>query len=487
METKANSYTFIIRYSGELSLKKGRERMQAIAKIIRQISTQLDKHSVEYSYEKYFNYIQLNSSDLNFTKACLKKCFGVNSFSLVEEICDADIEVIKSKMSIFEDYVKDHEFRVKAKRTGSHNYSSVELEKQAGAVLAKWGKVKLKDPEKIVNIDVINQKAFLYGKKLKGPGGLPPSNKERALVLMSGGFDSAVAAWKTLKRGVACDFLFCNMGGKATERQCLQVTKVLVDLWGPSTKARFYSIDFNPVIDEIKKISDPGYRQILLKRQMYRAADRILKQSGCMAIVSGECIGQVSSQSLQNLRSIDACTNALFLRPLIGDDKLEIMDIAYKIGTGILSEKVTELCGITQGKAVLKSSQKKIGSLEKEIDIDCFQKAVDEKRIFDIDKLEGKDLQANYLFVDSIDANAQAIDCRQSFEFKAWHYPGAIHRELKDLLSNYKDLDKNKTYVLYCSFGSQTPLAAEILQQSGYQAYAFAGGIKKLKQQSPNN
>lgn len=484
MKRDANSFTFIIRYSGELSLKKGRERMQAIAKIIRQISTQLDKQSVEYSYEKYFNYILLTSSDLNLTKSCLKKCFGVNSFSLVEVICESDLELIKSKVLIFKDYIKDREFRVKAKRTGNQNYSSVELEKQAGAVLAPFGKVKLRDPERVVNIDVIDDKAFLYGEKLKGPGGLPPSNKERALVLMSGGFDSAVAAWKTLKRGVACDFLFCNMGGKSTERQCLQVTKVLVDLWGPSTKARFYSIDFNPVIDEIKKISDPGYRQILLKRQMYRAADRILKQSGCMAIVSGECIGQVSSQSLQNLRSIDACTNALFLRPLIGDDKLEIMEIAYKIGTGILSEKVTELCGITQGKAVLKSSQRKIASLEKEIDIECYMKSVDEKNIFDIDNVEGKDLQANYLFVDEISEEAQAIDCRQSYEFAAWHYPGAVHRELKDLLTNFKDLDKNKTYVLYCSFGSQTPLAAEILQQSGYQAYAFAGGIRKLKQQS---
>lgn len=475
-------HPIIIRLSGEVSLKTGKDRNQSIDRIIVQIDAHmLDKKDITYSIESSFNYLTLFTSDPKATAPVLDKIFGVANYSVIDTVCSNDLEDIKSHMPQYKDLVEGKAFRVSAKRTGAQSYKSTDLERQAGGVLNQWGNVNLSNPEVTVHIHVENKKAFIFSEKVKGAGGLPPSNKERALVLMSGGFDSAVAAWQMLKRGVACDFLFCNMGGKSTERQCLQVTKVLVDLWAPSTKARFFSVDFNPVIEEIKKISDPGYRQILLKREMYRVAERVQKKTSAMGIVTGESLGQVSSQSLQNLRTIDHSVNSLILRPLIGMDKMDIIDIAYKIGTGILSAKVVELCGITKGKAVRKSQPKKVVELEAEISREPTLQSLENLKEIKLAEVSGKELQSEYLYVDRIEQGYEVIDCRPHYEYKSWHYPNSINIDLPELLKKYKKLDKNKKYVLYCAFGSQTPVLAEIMQQSGFQAYAFQGGIRKVR------
>lgn len=481
MNNEIHLQPIIVRYSGEVSLKTGKDRAQSIDRIIRQVEAHFADKDIQFSIDPAFNFMTLSVSDVRIACTALNKVFGISSYSVIEHICTNDLEEIKSLMIHYKEKVEGVDFRVKAKRSGSQKYSSMDIERQAGGVLNQWGNVNLSHPEVCVYIRVVNKKTYIFSEKIKASGGLPPSNRERALVLMSGGFDSAVAAWQMLKRGIACDFLFCNMGGKSTERQCLQVTKILVDLWAPSTKARFFSLDFNPTIDEIKKISDSGYRQIILKREMYRSAEAVLKRTNAIAIVTGESIGQVSSQSLQNLRTIDASVNTLIMRPLLGADKLEIINTAYKIGTGILSAKVLELCGITKGKAVRKSTLKKVFQLEQEISREPSLEALEQLKEINLAQLSGKELQSEYLFVEGIDKEFEVIDCRPNYEFKSWHFPKAINIDLPDLLKTYKKLDKKKKYILYCAFGSQTPVLAEIMQQSGFQAYAFKGGIGKLR------
>ena len=139
------------------------------------------------------------------------------------------------------------------------------------------------------------------------------------------------------------------------------------------------------------------------------------------------------------------------------------------------------MCGITQGKAVRKANPSKTDEYLQSLDQSLIEKAIQERTEILLKDVDGKMLQSEYLFVDEISEGYEVIDCRTKKEFSQWHYAGARNLSLRELLANLKSLNKKKKYVLYCSFGTQTPVAAEIMQQSGFQAYAFKGGIGKLR------
>ena len=229
---------------------------------------------------------------------------------------------------------------MRAKRTGGANFKTPDVERAVGRILAFHGKVDLTNPEKVVYIETVNRKTYIFGEKIVGQSGLPFNHRERCLVLISGGFDSAVAAWQMMKRGVACDYLFCNMGGRFHNRQTLQVATVLNELWGRGLRSSFLTVDFHPAINSIKEHIANSYRQVILKRVMYRIAEKVAISLNSKAIVAGDSMGQVTSQSLQNIRVIDQATTFPVFRPLIGQNKEEIIAQSYAIGTGMLSEKV---------------------------------------------------------------------------------------------------------------------------------------------------
>ena len=149
-----------------------------------------------------------------------------------------------------------------------------------------------------------------------------------AVALLSGGFDSAVSSWLMLKRGVEIEYVFCNLAGESYERSVVQVAKVLADDWSYGTRPRLHAIDFGPVLDELRTHSQPKYWQLVLKRLMYRAAEAVAREVRSAAIVTGEALGQVSSQTLANLAAIDPATGLVVFRPLLGFDKSEIIAIA---------------------------------------------------------------------------------------------------------------------------------------------------------------
>ena len=142
----------------------------------------------------------------------------------------------------------------------------------------------------------------LFSGRVAGAGGLPLGVEGKAVCLMSGGFDSPVAAWLVLRRGVSLDYVFCNLAGDAYERMVASITKVIADEHSWGDHPRLHVVDFAAVVDDLRAKVEPRYWQIVLKRQMYRAAERVAAEVGAEAIVTGEAIGQVSSQTLGNLQ-----------------------------------------------------------------------------------------------------------------------------------------------------------------------------------------
>jgi thiamine biosynthesis protein ThiI len=299
--------------------------------------------------------------------------------------------------------------------------------------------------------------------------------------MLSGGFDSAVAAWRAMKRGVAVDFVLLNLGGRAHERTVLSIIRVLLEAWGAGQRSRLHVIEFDAAVQAIKMHVRPQYWQVVLKRLMYRAAQAVAREIGAEALITGESIGQVSSQTLANLAAIDAVAEMPVLRPLIGQDKTEIIAEARRIGTAALSEHVKEHCDLSAHFPVTATDRVKVDRQEQKLDLSVVFDAIRNRRAINPFALTREDSRQSYLFTNAIPSGAVVIDCQPPHRYRAWHAPGAEHHEPGDLIDKLRRFDKRQTYVVYCAHGSQAAYLAELMQRSGYDAYAFEGGADRLR------
>jgi tRNA uracil 4-sulfurtransferase len=300
---------------------------------------------------------------------------------------------------------------------------------------------------------------------------------------MSGGFDSAVASWRVMKRGVAVDWLFCNLGGGAYERMVLGICKVIAELWCHGHRPTLHVVDFAELVAELRAKIGSGYWQVALKRLMYRAASAVAAEIGAEAVITGESLGQVSSQTLANLRALDATPLGYpMLRPLVGFDKQEIVDEARRIGTAHLSERVKEYCALGAAQPVLAAKPDKLDRAAARIADERIAAAIAARKVIDVLGATAEDMRAPYLFVRDVPRGAVLIDVRPPPEARADRVEGALMRDPGELLDHLGTLDKEQTYVLYCAHGSLAASVTAVLQQAGFEAYAFEGGVRELKQ-----
>jgi thiamine biosynthesis protein ThiI len=305
-------------------------------------------------------------------------------------------------------------------------------------------------------------------------GGFPIATQEDVLSLMSGGFDSGVASYQMIKKGARTHYCFFNLGGAAHEVGVKQVSYYLWNKYGASHRVKFFAVDFEPVVEEILENIENGLMGVVLKRMMMRAATTIADKMGIQALVTGEAIGQVSSQTLTNLNVINRVTDTLILRPLATYDKQDIIDIARKIGTEDFAKTIPEYCGVISKKPTVKAVLSKVEAEEANFDFSILDKVVDETRIFDIRDI-GKESEAEIHAVDTLDnipANAVVLDIRSPDEEDdnplALEGVEVIHLPFYKLTSQFGDLDKSKDYLLYCDQGVMSKLQALYLLGAGF-------------------
>ena len=410
------------------------------------------------------------------------RVFGVSSISVVDAVVRPELDAIVEKgVELYRGQVeRARTFAVKARRTGTHAFSSQDVRVQLGAALNPYGEVDLDDPEVTVSVEVREREAYLFRGRIEGMGGLPLGVEGTAVCLISGGFDSAAAAWLLLKRGVSLEYVLCNLAGAAYERSVASVAKILADDWSWGDRPRLHVVPFEDVVDDLRAKVTPRYWQVVLKRLMYRAAERVAAEVEGEAIVTGEAVGQVSSQTLGNLRAIDEVATLPVFRPLLGYDKNEIIRLAERIGTAALSARVREYCAILPDRPVTHARPQAARNEERDVDLSLLEAAVAGRRVLDLRALSAAELVEPYVFIDHVPEGAVVIDARPRHQYQAWHYPGARHAEPRDLAEGIRALDKERTYVLYCEAGVQTAPIAELMQRVGYEAYSFRGGTRGI-------
>ena len=244
-------------------------------------------------------------------------------------------------------------FVVRVKRSDkSFPLSSVETEAAVGKYILdrlraqnREVRVRLKDPELTCYVEIMRGIALVYARKIPGAGGLPANTAGRMTCLLSGGFDSAVAAYQMMKRGAHLTFVHFHGAGAAPGESSAYVAGELVRQLVPyQTHAKLYRVPFEPIQREIASCAPEQYRVLLYRRMMLRIAEAFARRDRSLALVTGDSLGQVASQTLHNMVAVDAASKMVVFRPLVGTDKENIVAMARKIGTYAISAEPFHDC-----------------------------------------------------------------------------------------------------------------------------------------------
>ena len=408
----------------------------------------------------------------------LKSTPGIAFFLEVKETQFTDLHnVYEQTFDNIGSQLDGKTFCVRVKRVGKHDFSSIEAERYVGGGLNQHtdaAGVKLKGADITVHLEINNDTLFFIDKRHQGLGGFPLGTQESVLSLISGGFDSGVSSYQLLKRGSRVHYCFFNLGGAAHEIGVKQVAYQLWNRFGSSHRVKFISIPFEPVVAEILEKVDNGQMGVILKRMMMRAATIAAERLDIEALVTGEALGQVSSQTLRNLSVIDQVTEMLILRPLIATDKQDIIDCARQIGTAELSETIPEYCGVISQRPTVKAVMKKIEKEEAKFDLSLIEQVVTEANVLDIRDI-AKEAQEEVAEVESVSdfaENEVILDIRSSEEEEEspLEIDGVTieHLPFFKLANQFEKLAQDKTYLLYCDRGVMSQLQALYLKEAGF-------------------
>lgn len=481
----ADTDLFLLRFSGEIGIKAKKTRQRFSQRVEDSIADALTSGGIDYRLDRQWSRIFVHTTDPG-AEARLSSIFGLQSLSPAVVRRWTTLEhILEHGTEFFSPLVAGKRFAVRARRTTGHQrmpFDSPEIERELGSrLLAVSAGVDLKAPEVTAGIEVHTDRVYLFRDKIAGAGGLPMGIEGRALALISGGFDSAVAAWEAWKRGVGLDFAFFNLGGSEHERGSAAVVEQLVGRWAYGDWPRLHAIDLRPLVVTLEEQVKPRYWQLALKALMYLAADKLAAELDLPALMTGEVIGQVSSQTLPNLVLLDGVIARPVLRPLLTWNKDEIVAAARDIGTYQLSAKVPEFCALAARHAITKGQRAEFERSVATFDPETIAAAVAARTVSEPRLPPSRTAVAGALDADAIEPAATVVDLRRGRDFKSWHWPGALHLEYFQALKVYRSFDPATDYVLYCEVGLKSAHLAELMQAEGMRARHVPAGVPALR------
>ncbi len=324
--------------NGELALK-GLNRCTFEDIMIKNIKRRLkDLGKVEIRKAQSAIYIEPKEEDYDFEQALerVSLIFGIAAFSRAC-VCQKDMADIRAKSV---EYLKStlenvKTFKVEAKRSDKKfPLKSPEICRELGGILLEnypHLRVDVHNPDVVVNVEIRDFSAYVRGEQLAGAGGLPVGTAGTASILISGGIDSPVAAWTMAKRGLRLNAIHFASPPYTSARAELKVRTLLSKVARYSGSINLAIVPFTEIQDEIAKNCPEDYFTLIMRRMMMRISERIARASGSLALITGESLGQVASQTLPALVTTDYVVGMPVLRPLIGMDKEEIITISRKI------------------------------------------------------------------------------------------------------------------------------------------------------------
>jgi len=453
-------------------VKGSSAKRQMVGQLYTNLITILQRINSEIKVRKFSDKIEViaPTTVLSEVRQVLLDTSGIEQILEALQFDDMEtIDQIKVKVGeLMSDSIKDKTFVVRVKRSGSHTFKSTEIEQTVGGYLLANSQAKsvdLKNAEVTIRMELINKQLNIITSKYKGLSGFPIGTQGDILSLMSGGFDSTVASYLTMKRGIKTHFIFFNLGGMAHEIGVKQVALYLWSKFGSSHRVKFISVPFDEVLTEIFRSTAPTYMGVTLKRLMLMASDKVADSMEIDALLTGESVAQVSSQTLRNLALIDQVSNKLILRPLSTMNKPEIIDIANEIGTRHFAENMPEYCGVISQNPITHGSFKRMEKEAKRFDYEVLDKAVEKAQHIYVDEIvaDVNNMAAVEVVHDLSSGDYTIIDIRAEdacIETSCECIKMPFHK----LKTEFDKLPQDREYLLYCEKGIMSQLHAQYLR-----------------------
>ena len=297
-------------------------------------------------------YVKPLSDDIDLDEACLKisRVFGIVSYSRAAICEEKTLESIMATAPVYleKELKAAKTFKVEARRSDkSFPYKSPEIcAELGGVILDKFPhlSVDVHNPDLIVNVEVRDFGAYVHGAALRGAGGIPVGTSGNAAILISGGIDSPIAAYMMAKRGLKLTAIHFASPPYTSKRAEDKVVRLLRRVSRYAGKMTMYTVPFTKIQETIKNECPEELFTIIMRRLMMQISSRVAEDNNCTALITGESLGQVASQTIGALSCTDEAADLLVFRPLIGMDKQEIIDISYKIDTYDISIEPYEDC-----------------------------------------------------------------------------------------------------------------------------------------------
>ena len=465
---------FIIKLFPEIMIKSDSVRKRFIKILTSNIRNVLLRETENVAVIRNWDFIEVRAKvaeEAPMVLDLLQRTPGIHHILEVEEYpFEKTLAQVRSQL-------EGKTFCVRVRRKGKHEFRSLDVERYVGGGLNQHiesARVKLTQPDVTIRIDIEHDKMLLVKARHEGLGGYPIGTQEDVLSLISGGFDSGVSSYMLIRRGSRVHYCFFNLGGAAHEIGVKQMAYHIWSRYSTSHKVRFVAINFENVVGEILEKVDNGQMGVVLKRMMVRAASKVAQRFDIQAIVTGEALGQVSSQTLTNLRLIDKAADALVLRPLITHDKEQIIAMAKTIGTDDIAKSMPEFCGVISKNPTVKAIESRILEEEGHFNFDVLEEAVQQAQYLDIREIAQKTEQevTSVETTSELGENDVILDIRspEETEESPFTLEGVTVKVLPfyKLSSQFGSLDQSKQYLLYCQRGVMSKLQALYLKENGF-------------------
>ena len=324
----------MIKY-GELTTKKG-NRNFFVSFLYRNILNKLNGMNVNIFKDLSRMYIEFEDREIDLILAKINNIFGIHEYLVAVKV-ETNEDIIKKEVLDIISNERFKTFKVETKRSDKRfPISSMDFSRIIGGIILKNIpdiSVDVHAPELLVNIEIRNDYTYIYTNSYSGLGGFPSGTLGKGMLMLSGGIDSPVAGYLALKRGISLNAVYFE----AIPHTSIEARNKVIDLAKKlavyTNKINLHVVPFTELQEAIYQNVDPAYVITIMRRMMYRITESLAKKNKCLAIINGESVGQVASQTLTSMSVINDVTNMPIIRPVACLDKLEIIDIAKKIDT----------------------------------------------------------------------------------------------------------------------------------------------------------
>jgi thiamine biosynthesis protein ThiI len=375
----------IVRFSGEIGIKSEGTRRSYEKQALRNINYVLRNSDLKPdAIERRRGRFYVKTPRTNEIVHALARVFGISSLSPAKQTTSDMEAVTETALVIAEKVIKPNTtFAVRCHRVGTHPYSSVDVCRHLGdriltTLEPQSVTVSLKRPDTTVNVEIRDKEAYVYGDVIPGPGGFPLGTQGKTVCLLSGGIDSPVACWLTMKRGSPTIPIYVDNDpytDESTKQKAIATARILKE-WSTGYINKIYIIPNGENMKAIERNAPDRFRCLLCKRLMYRIAEHIAQAEKAYGIVTGEAIGEQASQTMHNLFAIDeAATRFPIHRPLLSFDKLETEAIAKRIGTFEVSIQKAKGCSAAPCKPATQARLSAVKEAEEKLDMSAMAEA----------------------------------------------------------------------------------------------------------------